>query len=298
LVSERISSQGKPDIAHCHFGTTAAVLAQHGALPRIPFMVSFYGVDISQSLNDAAVMNAYREVINKAFLMHVLCDEAEQRLLALGCPQKKIRIANLPIDLSAIPDIGVESVGTTRFLIPARFVEKKGHLVLLKAYRRLVDASYPVALTCFGYGPMEWLLHAIDDLALKDHVTVIDNRQTGDFMTEYVNQLRKHDVVLAPSVRAANGDDEGGPALTLVMAQAAGKPVIASDFPGAERSVRDGCEGRVIASGYADALYEVMASLVSAEAEWRRFGDAGRLNVCRDFSEVVYWTELKKWYRC
>jgi glycosyltransferase involved in cell wall biosynthesis len=288
--------QGKPDIAHCHFGTTAAVLAQHGALPRIPFLVSFYGVDISQSLNNLAVLNAYKEVISKASLLHVLCDEAEERLLALGCPREKIRIANLPIDLSAIPDIGVEALGTTRFLIPARYVEKKGHLVLLKAYRRLVDVGYPVELTCFGYGPVEWLLRAIDDLALKDHVKVIDNRQTGDFMTEYVRQLRVHDVVLAPSVRAASGDDEGGPALTLVMAQAAGKPVIASDFPGAERSIRDGVEGRIVAGGSVESLYASMAELINQEEAWKKFGSAGKACVRGEFSDSTYWKNLSEWY--
>jgi glycosyltransferase involved in cell wall biosynthesis len=288
--------QGKPDIAHCHFGTTAAVLAQHGALPHIPFLVSFYGVDISQSLNNLAVLNAYKEVIRKACMMHVLCDEAEQRLLVLGCPREKIRNANLPIDLSAIPDIGVEALGTTRFLIPARFVEKKGHLVLLKAYRRLVDAGYPVALTCFGYGPVEWLLRAIDDLALKDHVKVIDNRQTGDFMTEYVRQLRVHDVVLAPSVRAANGDDEGGPALTLVMAQAAGKPVIASDFPGAERSIADGVEGLIVKAGDEQALYDALASVINDSSAWNVFGNAGQTRTRKEFSDATYWEELSQWY--
>ncbi len=295
LVTERIL-HGGPDIAHCHFGTTAALLAQHGALPHIPFLVSFYGVDISQCLNNEAVLNACKEGLEKASLLHVLCDEAEERLLALGCPREKIRIANLPIDLSAIPDIGVESVGTTRFLIPARFVEKKGHWVLLKAYRRLVDAGYPVSLTCFGYGPVEWLLRAIDDLALKDHVEIIDNRQTGDFMTEYVRQLRTHDVVLAPSVRAANGDDEGGPALTLVMAQAAGKPVIASDFPGAERSIRDGVEGKIVAVGSVESLYASMIELINQEDVWKQFGSAGKACVRDEFSDSTYWKNLSEWY--
>lgn len=296
LASKRMSME-RADIVHCHFGTTAAVLALHRVLPSAPFIVSFYGADISQSLHDKAVLAAYKSIFEKAFLLHVLCEEAKIRLVALGCSPTKISIANLPVDLSAIPNIGVESVGITRFLIPARFVEKKGHLILLKAYQRLVNAGFPVALTCFGYGPVEWLLRAIDEFDLNDHVDVIDNRQTGDFITEYVSQLRKHDVVIAPSVRAANGDDEGGPALTLVMAQAAGKPVIASDFPGAERSVRDGYEGRVVASGDEVALYEAMVSLVGAETEWCRFGNAGRLNVSRDFSDAVYWAELKNWYR-
>ena len=56
-----------------------------------------------------------------------------------------------------------------KYAFGCKFVEKKGHLVLLKAYRRLIDAGYPISLTCLGYGPVDWLLSAIDDLDLKNH---------------------------------------------------------------------------------------------------------------------------------
>lgn len=295
LATERIL-YGKPDIVHFHFGTTAAVMAQRGLLPKVPFLVSFYGADISQSLRNKAVLNSYKEIIEKAFVLHVLCEEARQRLLNIGCSSEKIHIANLPIDLNSIPFIGVKSVGITRFLIPARFVEKKGHLVLLKAYKRLIDNGYPVSLTCIGYGPVDWLLHAIDDLSLKNHVKVIDNNQTDNFISDYVFQLRLHDVILAPSIRAKNGDDEGGPALTLVMAQAAGKPVIASDFPGAERSIRDGVEGRIFAGGNVEGLYNTMAEMVNNEQVWSQFGLSGFNFVREEFSDTKYWNILSQWY--
>lgn len=294
-LAKKRMSMVKPDVVHIHFGTTAAVLAQHRALPSVPFLVSFYGADISQALHNKAFDIPYRIVLENASVLHVLCEEAKARLVSLGASPDKIRIGNLPIDLTSIPFIGIEPVGITRFLIPARFVEKKGHLVLLQAFRSLVDAGLPVTLTCFGYGPLQWLVRAIHAHKLDSLVRVVDNCQSGDFIAEYITQLRAHDVVLAPSVRAADGDDEGGPALTLVMAQAAGKPVIASDFPGCERSVTDGVEGRVVPSGDSKALFEAMLSLVGAVSEWRRFGDAGRIRVSQDFSDDAYWSQLKRW---
>ena len=98
--------------------------------------------------------------------------------------------------------------------------------------------------------------------------------------------LRRHDVVLAPSIRAASGDDEGGPALTLVMAQAAGKPVIASDFPGIERSVTSGVEGLIVPAGDVAALHDAMLALDCDVERWRAFGAAGRVRAIRDFSDA------------
>lgn len=295
LVRARVQAF-QPDLLHLHFGTAAAALALRGALPQLPMVVSFYGADVSQALRDADTLRAYRRVFELAGILHVLCDEARQRLLDAGCPAHKIRIANLPANLDNIPDIGVTATANTRFLIPARFVEKKGHVVLLAAFKGLIYAGLPVRLTCFGYGPTDWLVQAVAAQGLGEVVRIVNNQQSGSFTEDYVGLLREHDVVLAPSVRAANGDDEGGPALTLVMAQAAGKPVIVSDFPGAERSVSDGHEGLVVPAGDVAALQRAMSCLVGQHLLWQRFGQAGQQRVVQEFSDAAYWDHLQGWY--
>jgi glycosyltransferase involved in cell wall biosynthesis len=286
-----------PDVLHLHFGTTAAVLENWGALPDIPMVVSFYGVDVSESLRHDDILHAYRSIFKKAGVLHVLCAEARDRLVAAGCPTEKIRMANLPANLNDIPAIGVAATQCTRFLIPARFVEKKGHAVLLKAFKHLLNDGHSASLTCFGYGPTEWLERCVAKLELNQFVQITNNHQTGNFTSEYIRLLRQHDVVLAPSIRSRTGDDEGGPALTLVMAQAAGKPVIVSNFPGAERSVIDGEHGFMVPVGDVDALYRAMVRMVGNFPLWQQFGRAGRQHVTQEFSEDSYWASLEDWYR-
>lgn len=297
LVRQRVAKT-RPDLLHVHFGTTAAALHRLSALPALPLVVSFYGVDISASLQYPAIVNAYLAVAARARVLHVLCDAARDRLISIGCPAERVHIANLPADVELYPHIGVQPTGATRFLIPARFVEKKGHLVLLQAFARLRQAGAHATLTCFGYGPSAWLVSAVRSAGLDSFVRIVDNGQTGNFAAEYEEMLRAHDVVMAPSVRSRNGDDEGGPALTLVMAQAAGKPVIASDFPGAERSVSDGIEGLVVSAGDVDALHSAMAHMVATPNDWQSMGQAGRRRVLSDFSKAAYWSVLRDWYQC
>ena len=296
LVHSRIRTNS-PDVMHLHFGTTASTLEQLGALPNLPMVVSFYGSDASASLRDPNILRAYRSIFKKASVLHVLCDEVQQRLVEVGCPAEKIRIANLPANLELIPDIGVEPTEITRFLMPARFVEKKGHVVLLTAFKRLLDDGHPASLTCYGYGPVEWLHRCVAELKLGQTVTIVNNQQSSNFMEEYLSLLRQHDVVLAPSIRSKTGDDEGGPALTLVMAQAAGKPVIVSDFPGSERSVTDAEQGLVVPVGDATALQKAMTVMICNHPMWQRFGRAGRKRVLNEFSEESYWTSLQDWYQ-
>lgn len=295
LVKSRMHSFN-PDVIHLHFGTTAAVLENLGALPNVPMVVSFYGADVSQSLRDSHTLRSYGTIFKKADVLHVLCDEAQRRLVDAGCPPEKVHIANLPANLNNIPDIGVDPTKGTRFLIPARFVEKKGHIVLLKAFKRVLQDDPLIRLTCFGYGPSAWLQRAVAELGLTQTVQIVDNQQTSNFTAEYVNVLRQHDVVLAPSIRSSSGDDEGGPALTLVMAQAAGKPVIVSNFPGADRSVADGVHGFVVPEGDVDALHRAMAKMVGNVTLWQKFGREGRQRVVHEFSDAAYWASLQNWY--
>ena len=285
-----------PDFVHVHFGTTAAILALYNQLPNVNFIVSFYGVDISQSLKDKRIVKLYSQIFDRASILHVLCQEAKSRLLDAGCASHKIRVSNLPIDLNQIPKLAFSPAQTTRFLIAARFVEKKGHSILLAAFQRLISDGADVKLTCFGYGPSKWLKLKIYNLGLSDHVNLIDNKLTPDFLSDYLQLLQEHDVVVAPSLRARNGDDEGGPALTVIIAQAAARPVIVSNFPGSELSVTNNVEGNVVQMNSIDNLYSAMYDLIANKQKWLGYGEAGRTRVNNEFSDSAFWTFLKECY--
>jgi glycosyltransferase involved in cell wall biosynthesis len=191
----------------------------------------------------------------------------------------------------------VEDGGAFRWLIPARFVEKKGHAIALRAFKQHLASRPESLLTCWGYGDSAWLRKEVERFGLGGSVSVLDNSSEGLFDPAYLQRLRDHDAVLAPSVRSARGDDEGGPALTAVLAQVAGKPVIVSDFPGHERSVTDGLEGLVVPQGDAAALAAAMADLASDRERARAMGIAGRERAIHSFDRQIYRDTLIGWYR-
>lgn len=285
-----------PDVVHFHFGTAMTALEGVADLPNLPFAVSFYGYDISAGLEKEAIRAAYQRMLPRAGIVHVLCEDARDRAIALGARPDRIRLANLPLDVAAYPDIGQTSDRVDRWLIPARFVAKKGHLVLLDAFAAHL-AQHPAArLTCWGYGPDRWLRDEIDKRGLGEQVTVRQSEDPRGFDAAYQEQLALHDCILAPSIRAASGDDEGGPALTAVLAQAAGKPVIYSDFPGSECSLDDGVEGLIVPQGDAGALARAMDELAADPARAAAMGQAGRRRVLAEFTPEAYWAEISGWY--
>ena len=286
----------QPDVLHIHYGTTGALLASQPTILGTPFVVSYYGFDISQGIQDARIRTAYRRMMRCDPLVHILCDEAAQRAIGVGASPDRIVDANLPVPVERYPLIGIGG-SITRWLIPARFVEKKGHEILFQAFARHLELHPNHRLTCWGYGDGDRLRTLVQSLGLESSVNVINNESQGPFDTAYLAQLHRHDVVLAPSIRAARGDDEGGPALTAVLAQVAGKPVILSDFPGSERSVSDGIEGLIVPQGDADGLTEAMHKLVADPALARKMGQAGRNRAMREFSREAYRDALLGWYR-
>jgi colanic acid/amylovoran biosynthesis glycosyltransferase len=286
-----------PDLIHFHYGTTAALLVPVEAAFQRPFVISFYGFDISQGPRTPAIRAAYEQVMRRGPLVHVLCAEAARTALGLGCPADRIREANLPLPVALYPHVGIEEKRVSRWLIPARFVEKKGHEVLLRAFAAHLEDHPGDRLTCWGYGDSRWLRRRVAELSLEMAVSVVDNQDEGAFDAAYLRRLRMNDVVLAPSVRARRGDDEGGPALTAVLAQVAGKPVIVSDFPGSERSVSDGVEGLVVPQGDPVALSKAMRDMAADPDLAAEMGRRGRARTSREFARPAYREALLNWYR-
>ena len=227
------------DLLHAHFGMAGTRLTRIASRHGVPLATSFYGVDASAVLRDRRWQRRYDELFRCGDLFIVLSDEIAERFCARGCDPEKIVVWDIGVDFSAYPyREHPTDARPLKLLTAARFVEKKGHSILLDAVRRLRAAGLDTTATLMGYGPLlrqiEGLVNA---LGLSRHVTVIDTAQTTDFQAMYGEALTGHDVFVLPSIVAADGDDEAGPPLTLVAAQAAGMPVVTTQFVGSDRCV-------------------------------------------------------------
>lgn len=296
FVQEWISAL-KPQLLHFHFGHTAIQLRRFIDKQDIPFIISFYGVDISSELKNARSMAAYRHLLQRCQRAIVLCSEAQARVKALGCEDKRVVTWNIPIELQSYPFRARTYDGSVRFLMAARFVEKKGHKYAIEAFTKLAAARPNVYLTLYGYGPSEWLEKLIDQHGIRDRCKLINNHLGSNFKEEYYALLNSHEIFLAPSVVAVNGDDEGGPALTMIAAQSAGLPVIGTLFPGAEISLWEGKTGLVCEAKSGESLFQKMNSICDNIHQWTEMGKTASHLVNLEFSPRRQGDKLIEIYR-
>jgi glycosyltransferase involved in cell wall biosynthesis len=100
-----------------------------------------------------------------------------------------------------------------------------------------------------------------------------------------------------PSTVAPDGDDEGGPALTVVCAQAAGVPVVVTPFPGAERSVIDRHSGLLCEYDPA-GLRDRFIELIEDPELSATIGRGGANVVREEFSLETQVAALERIYQC
>jgi colanic acid/amylovoran biosynthesis glycosyltransferase len=287
-----------PDVVHFHFGTTAALVWRSAHRLGIPYVVTFYGFDISAGIRQKRWRLRIGEMARSAAAVIVLCDAAKGRIVDLGCSPSNVLVWNLPAGIERFSYQQRRDGGPVRFVTAARFVEKKGYPTLLDAFVKVREKHPDAKLIAIGYGPLrDRISEAIEQKDLAQSVSLIDSSSGDDFFARYADLLRQSDIFVLPSIAARNGDDEGGPALSMVAAQAAGVPVISTPFPGAERSVIDGVTGLYCRENDAESLADRMSYLASNPEMIARLGETGSTYVRQNFAAEDQVSKLLAVYR-
>jgi colanic acid/amylovoran biosynthesis glycosyltransferase len=268
------------DVVHCHFGTSAlAALAirRAGGLGG-PLITTFYGADLTRHLvqhGNRAYAGLFKE--GSAFL--AICDYFRSRLIEIGCAPALVRRHSLGIDPARFPLIPrrLAAGDPIRLVSVARFVEKKGIRYVLEALAR-VQTTAPIEYTIVGDGSRRDLLETLAR-AVRPTVRV---RFAGWLKQDDVAEVlgRSH-VLVAPSVTAADGDQEGTP-VSLMEAMASGLPVISTWHSGIPEFVEDGLSGRLVPERDAESLARAIDELAAAPGRWVQMGLAGRARIDRD----------------
>ena len=140
----------------------------------------------------------------------------------------------------------------------------------------MLDEGRKVELTIIGYGDNKELIEQqLLAEGIGDKTELIDTSLKPGFTTFFNEKLQESDIFVLPSISSKTGDDEGGPSLTLVAAQAAGLPVICTEFPGAEVTVIDNETGLFCLPENVDSLYEKMAEMMDNQKWWNEMGEKG-----------------------
>jgi len=179
------------------------------------------------------------------------------------------------------PYAGVEP----RFLCIGRLIPIKGHVVLLRAFRQVVDARPDARLDIAGRGVLE---HGLKDLARELELT--GSVRFLGHVTPVGGAIESSLAVVVPSLGEGFG-------MVALEAMERGRPVIAAAIGGLEDIVRDGETGLLVPVGEAEPLAAAMLELAGDPARAKAMGAEARRRALARFPESRCTERTEEVYR-
>jgi colanic acid/amylovoran biosynthesis glycosyltransferase len=289
--------RSRHDVVHCQFGplgAIGAVLRDVGVLDG-KLVTSFRGYDLSLYLRRFG-RGVYSRLLVRGDLFLASSDHFRKRLITeLGGDEGKIVVHRSGIDLerfATLPPRPDRASSPARILTVGRLVEKKGVEYAIRALARVARDHPDVVYTIIGDGVLRNDLQAlVEALRLEERVFLLGER-THD---EIVEHLARSSFLVAPSVTAADGDQEGIPN-TLKEAMAAGLPVVTTRHAGIPELVEDGVSGYLVPERDVDLLAARIRDLVAHPERRDAMGRAGRLFVRQNYDADVLNAQLVALY--
>jgi glycosyltransferase involved in cell wall biosynthesis len=200
-----------------------------------------------------------------------------------GFPEPDFEIVHYGI--AAGPEPAPYAGSAPRFLCVGRLIPIKGHVVLLRAFRRVLDARPDATLDIAGRGVLE---HGLKDLArelgLDGAVRFLGH------VTPVQRAVEESLVVVVPSLGEGFG-------MVALEAMERARPVIAASIGGLEDLIRDGETGLLVRAGDADSLATAMLALAADPARAEAMGREARRRAIERFPETRCTERTEEVYR-
>ncbi len=285
-------------VVHAQFGPSAVYALTYAQLARRPLVVSFHGHDVPLLARARRIRGPSRRYawLGGRLLRRMalgLCASTELRdiLIARGASPARLRVHRLGIDTQRFQPAARGPRECARVLMIGRLVEKKGFAYGLAAFAGALRER-SATLTIVGAGPLDERLRAqARELGVESRtrfVGAVPHDQVPEIM-------RSHDVLMAPSTVAGDGDRESG-LMVLREAAASGLVAIATRHGGLPDSVEDGVTGFLVAERDVAGMVERLERACTDAVLRARMGAAARRKMEREFDITLSMEALEAAY--
>lgn len=292
--------QIKPALLHAHFGSEGVNARALRRALRLPLLTTFYGKDLFQLPREARWQKAYHQLFAEGDGFIVLGQNMKRELMSLGCPEEKIHLCHIGVDLGRFTFKPRTKSPTEpfRLLMCGRLIEKKGVAYALEALAQVARDLPAVQLRVIGDGPLRAELEALivaRNLQNQAQILGALSHQA------YAQEMSQAHLFLAPSVRARDGDSEGTPTVIL-EAQAAGLPILGTTHAGIPEIVGVKEPGFLVPERDVDALATQLRMMLTHPQRWPEWGETGRKHIEAEYEmdkvaltlETIYDTVCQK----
>jgi colanic acid/amylovoran biosynthesis glycosyltransferase len=270
-------------LMHAHFGPIGCRCLPLSVSLKIPLITTFYGYDLSRQDTIDKHRTAYAQLFKEGTLFLVEGPRMKEKLVSIGCPDEKISIQRIAIDLK-------QCVFNTRswdgkrpihLLFVGRFVEKKGLEYALRALAKIKN-DYSFQFRIVGTGDLgEGLRSLAVSLDLREEIAWLGMQP----YRRMIEEIQDSDILVQPSVTARDGDSEGGAPTVILEAQACGVPVISTTHADIPYITRPNESALLAPERDAELLAKSIRSLFDNPSTWAQMGMQGRKHV-EEFHDV------------
>ena len=231
------------DIFHVQFGVYAEPLVRlkKNNLLKGKIVTTFHGFDVHYTDNTFRdVKKRYQDLFIYGTAFTCNTKYLAEQLIQLGCPQNKLEIVPMGIDVNYFKPVSIKkNTEKIKLVSVGRLIKWKGHAYGIKAIAGIVKRGYKVTYTIIGEGEeRENLEQLIKELKLEKTV-ILAGARDQQFIKESMQQA---DIFLMTSTHDETGRRETQGVVTG-EAQACGLPVVAFNSGGVPYTMIDGETG-------------------------------------------------------
>lgn len=289
----RFCKEKKADILHVHFGYHGLKSIGLKKKLKIPMVCSFYGDDAFSWVQKEWYRKKIVHLFNEADIILVLGEYMKAWLMKLGCPEEKIRIQHLGVDLKKIKfeDRTYAIDQEFNFLIASSFVPKKGIDIAIKALSEIGDSlDYKVHIV--GGGVLENEIYGLVKELKMDEKVKFYGYQAYEF---FLNLSYKCDAFLSASRTGEANQKEGTP-MALVDVMATGLPVVSTFHSDIPEIVLDGETGYLAKENDVEDFARAILSFVDDYKNNRDLTRKARKHIEENFNAEIQTLKLERIY--
>ncbi|MEE2755429.1 MAG: glycosyltransferase [Myxococcota bacterium] len=288
---------GDFDLIHAHFGPGSIYALPYQRATKLPLVVTYHGYDVPLLMTSRRFHPSYWRywLRSKSMFRNVnrflaASNELHDLLIELGAPPEKVKVWRLGVfipELNTIPERSGQNI-----VMVGRFTEKKGHIYGLEAFGKLLQQGVDATLHLVGDGELR-----PDYDAVIRHFDMADRVQFHGVLShpDVLALMEGMDVLMCPSVIAANGDRESG----ILVAKEAGAryvPVIGTYHGGIPEIIDDQKTGFLVPERDSEALGQRLWQLMTNPELREKMGRAAREKMVREYDIVERIDVLERHY--
>jgi glycosyltransferase involved in cell wall biosynthesis len=281
----------KPDIVHTHAAKSGAIGRLAASACKVPVIVHTFHGHVFHSyfgkLKTRAFIEIERYLARKSSGIIAISELQKHELGSVYriCPEDKIKVIPLGLDLDRFQKnrSALRASFRSRYLIAddelaigiiGRIVPVKNHSLFVQAAAGLLQqSSQKIRLIIVGDGDMRPQMEAELAQAGIDYAYFPeDARAATAICTSW--QTEMDEVLSGMDIVALSSHNEGTP-VSLIEAQAAGKPVVSTDVGGVRDAVADGKTGFIVEAGVVSAFRDALYRLTEQAELREQMGKAG-----------------------